>query len=222
LYKQGQAYFEIAGAGHEALLIGLSRSLRSGYDWFFPYYRDLALALALGVTPEDVLLHARGFCRRQGLGGRQMPHHFGRADLNIVTQSSATGSQCLPALGCAEADPLHRLLASSTECRQHPMRSPTSHSVMVPRPRENFGKAINTASQKRLPFCMWSPTMATRFPDKPKKAAAAPISELVRGFPGFFVASFDGCDYFESRRHRGNSGGVREGRPRTCAFYTPE
>ena len=103
LHKQGAACFHISGAGHEALLVGLARSLRAGYDWFFPYYRDLALALALGVTPDDVVLQCVGAAADPASGGRQMPSHWGNPALHIVTQSSATGSQCLPAIGCAEA-----------------------------------------------------------------------------------------------------------------------
>ena len=103
LQRQSRAYFEIAGAGHEALGLAMARSLRPGYDWLFPYYRDQALVLGLGVTPRDILLQAVGSCEDASSGGRQMPAHWGNKSLNIVSQSSCTGSQCLPAVGCAEA-----------------------------------------------------------------------------------------------------------------------
>ncbi len=103
LQKQSRVFFQISGAGHEALLLGLSHSLRGGYDWFFPYYRDRSLLLGLGVTPTEILLQAVGSSECPASGGRQMPCHWGHRERHIVTQSSATASQCLPAVGCAEA-----------------------------------------------------------------------------------------------------------------------
>ena len=103
LQKQSRVFFQISGAGHEIVLTALARSLRPASDWFFPYYRDRALVLALGVTAKAVMLEAVGSAEDPASGGRQMPCHWGDVDLNIVTQSSPTGSQCLPAVGCAEA-----------------------------------------------------------------------------------------------------------------------
>ena len=103
LQKQSKVFFQISGAGHESLLLALARNLRPSYDWFFPYYRGLALMLGLGVTAKEVLLQAVGSAEDPSSAGRQMPAHWGFKDKNVVSQSSPTGSQCLPAVGCAEA-----------------------------------------------------------------------------------------------------------------------
>src|SRR5919108_5438805 len=93
LLRQSKAFFQISGAGHEALYLGLARHLRPGYDWFFPYYRDAALNLGLGVTAKDLLLQAVGSAEDPASGGRLMPCPWSFPDKHIVTQSSAAGPQ---------------------------------------------------------------------------------------------------------------------------------
>src|SRR3984957_1922115 len=198
LQKQSRVFFQISGAGHEALLLGLGRYLRPAYDWFFPYYRDRALMLSLGVTPTEILLQAGGSASDPSSGGRQMPCHWGNAPLNVVTESSATGSQCLPAVGCAEASryisrrQLPGCVAHGDELTYVSLgEGATSEG--------EFWESLNTACTLHLPvlFVVADNGFAISVPSADQ--SPAPISELVRGFRGLQVHVVDGRDYFEVR-----------------------
>lgn len=198
MHKQGRTYFHIAGAGHEALLTGLARSLRPSYDWFFPYYRDLALVLALGVTPTEVLLQATGSADDPASAGRQMPSHWGSPALHIMTQSSPTGSQCIPAVGCAEAT--RYLQARQISGLPANPDEITYVSIGEGATSEGeFWESLNTACRLKLPIVYLVADNGYAISVPTKDQSPGPISELVSGFPGLLIRRFDGCDYLTSR-----------------------
>ncbi len=214
LQKQSRGFFHISGAGNEALCLGLARSLRPGYDWFFPYYRDRSLVLSLGISPTELLLQAVGAATDPASAGRQMPSHFGSRRLNIVTQSSPTGSQCLPAVGCAEAS---RYI---TAHRHERLAGCTSHEDEVTyvsmgegaTSEGEFWESLNTACTLRLPVLYVIADNGYAISVPASQQAPAPISELVRSFPGLSVHRMDGRDYFEVRKKApGIVRGVRQG-----------
>ncbi|MGO9560998.1 MAG: thiamine pyrophosphate-dependent enzyme [Acidimicrobiales bacterium] len=199
LQKQSRVFFQISGAGHEILLLALARSLRSGYDWFFPYYRDQALALALGVTPKEILLQAVGSVEDPNSGGRQMPSHWGSDKYNIVSQTSCTGSQCLPAVGCAEAAryiaPRH--LPGCTAFGDELTYVSLGEGATS---EGEFWESLNTACRLHLPVLFLVADNGYAISVRASDQAPAPISELVRGFRGLAITKFDGTDYFSARQ----------------------
>ena len=195
LQKQTRVFFQISGAGHEALLLALARELRPGYDWFFPYYRDQALMLGLGITPTTILLQAVGSADDPSSGGRQMPAHWGFAAEHVVTQSSCTGSQCLPAVGCAEAA---RYLSRRPHLEGTTAKGDELTYVSLGEgatSEGDFWESLNTACTLHLPvlFVVADNGYAISVPAVDQ--APAPVSELVRGFRGLEVYPVDGCDY---------------------------
>ena len=183
LQRQSRVFFEIAGAGHEALLLAMARSLRPGYDWFFPYYRDQALVLGLGVTPREILLQAVGSSEDTSSGGRQMPAHWGNKKLNIVTQSSCTGTQCLPAIGCAEAS---RYIARRdlAGCVAHGDELTYVSLGEGATSEGEFWESLNTACRLHLPVVYLVEDNGWAISVRASDQAPAPISELVQGFRG--------------------------------------
>jgi 2-oxoisovalerate dehydrogenase E1 component len=206
LKRQQKIYFQISGAGHEALGVGAALAMRPGYDWFFPYYRDRALCLALGVTPTEMLLQAVGAATDPASGGRQMPTHYGSSELNIVSLSAATSTQMLHAVGCAEAGRYFSRnpeAAAKAEGDYRAFREVKFHGDEVvyaslgegSTSQGEFWEALNTASNRKLPviFCVEDNGYAISTPVE-VNTPGGNISRLVANFPNFYFAEVDGTD----------------------------
>ncbi|HWS47142.1 MAG TPA: thiamine pyrophosphate-dependent enzyme, partial [Acidimicrobiia bacterium] len=200
LRQQNRAFFQISGAGHEALLLGLARHLRPGYDWFFPYYRDRALCLALGVTPLEMLMQAVGAADDPASGGRQMPCHWGSRRANIVSQTSVTASQCLPAVGCAEAARYIGRRPQLAGCSAHGDELTYVSLGEGATSEGEFWESLNTATRLHLPVLYVVADNGYAISVRSTDQHPAPISEMVRGIRGLHVVQMDGRDYFEVRR----------------------
>src|SRR5580698_494086 len=192
LKRQNRIFFQISGAGHEAIQTAAGMALRPGHDWFYPYYRDRALALALGVTPLDMFLQAVGAEADRASGGRQMPSHWSSPRLHIVTGSSPTGMHFTHAVGCANAS---RLL------------DPESDAVTLVTTGEGatsegeFWESLNVACLERLPllYVVEDNGYAISVPVE-KQTAGGSISRLVLNFPNLAVFECDGTDFLDSYR----------------------
>jgi 2-oxoisovalerate dehydrogenase E1 component len=203
LKNQSLTYFQISGAGHEAILVAAGLALRPGHDWFYPYYRDRALCLTLGVTPLAMFLASVGSKDDHTSGGRQMPSHWGDRDLHIVSQSSATGTQCVQAVGCAEAAVLYsRLDGIPDRERRYETDEVTYVSIGDGATSEGeFWESLNVACLHRLPvlFLVEDNGYAISVPVEAQTPGGS-ISRLVQSFPNLHVGRCDGTDVIESYR----------------------
>jgi 2-oxoisovalerate dehydrogenase E1 component len=214
LKRQQKIFFQMSGAGHEAIGVAAGMALKPGYDWFYPYYRDRALCLALGAKPLDMFLQAVGAADDPSSGGRQMPSHWGYKSLNIVTQSSPTGSQILQAVGCAEAG---RYFANHPRAAEIPgapssgngspdyrqFKDVTFHGDEIAyvslgdgtTSEGEFWEAMNAAALSKLPviFVVQDNGYAISVPVEVQTAGGS-ISRLVSGFPNFHFEEVDGTD----------------------------
>jgi len=209
LKQQNKIFFQVSGAGHEAILVAVGLLLKPGYDWFFPYYRDRALALTLGVTPDDMLLQAVGAADDPSSGGRQMPSHWGSRRANIVPSASSTGMQWLHAVGAAEASLYYDMFPKALDrARKAPLGETLSHHpdeiVFVSggdgsTSEGEFFEALNAASLRRVPalFLIEDNGYAISVPVE-GQTAGGNISKLAANFPHFLIEECDGTDPLES------------------------
>jgi len=197
LKRQNKIFFQISGAGHEGILTAAALSLRAGYDWFFPYYRDRALALHLGVTPAEMLFEAVGAAADPASGGRQMPSHWGSKKLNIVSSSSPTGTQFLQSVGCAEATLRAKLIDIAEGFHKDEVVYVSTGDGTTS--EGEFWESLNTACNLALPvvYVVEDNGYAISVPVEVNTAGGS-ISKLVRGFPGLLVQEVDGCDLMAS------------------------
>src|SRR6266550_8714737 len=192
LKRQNKIFFQISGAGHEAVLVAAGKALRPAYDWFYPYYRDRALCLSLGTAPTEMLLAAVGAAEDPASGGRQMPSHWSAPQLHIVSSSSPTGTQFLQAVGSAEAG---RYLEKGSDA----ITLVTSGEGATS--EGEFWEAVNAACLKRLPvlFLIEDNGYAISVPVE-YQTAGANVARLLSGFPGLFIQEVDGVDFVASHQ----------------------
>jgi 2-oxoisovalerate dehydrogenase E1 component len=209
LKRQQKIFFQMSGAGHEAIGVAAGLALKTGYDWFYPYYRDRALCLTLGVQPYQMFLQGVGAADDPSSGGRQMPSHWSYPALHIVTQSSPTGSQILQAVGCADGG---RYLSHHPKAAEVPASGSPDYRQFKNVSFQNdeityvslgdgtssegeFWEAMNTAALGKLPviFCVEDNGYAISVPVEVQTAGGS-ISRLVSGFPNFHFEEVDGTD----------------------------
>jgi len=201
LKGQNKIYFQISGAGHEAILTAAGLAMKAGYDWFYPYYRDRALMLQLGMTSTEMLQSAVGAEADPNSHGRQMPSHWGSVRLNVPTQSSPTGTQALHAVGAAEAT----YRANLVEEMQEKVVGFKGDEIVYMSVGDGttsegeFWEALNTACNLKLPviFLVEDNGYAISVPVEVGTAGGS-ISDLVLGFPNMLIQKCDGTDPLES------------------------
>lgn len=189
LYKQNKCHFQIGVAGHEAVQVAAGHVFRPSVDWFYPYYRDMALCVALGMTSRELMLNAMNREADPNSHGRQMPMHYGHKDLRIVNQSSPTGTQFLQAVGCALGarrsglDEVVYVSAGEGTCSQG-----------------DFHEALNWAARERLPVIFLIENNKYAISVHISEQLASSVAQLGQGYESLETVSLDGTDYLQCLR----------------------
>src|SRR5215467_11216247 len=209
LKRQNKIFFQISSAGHEAVTAAMGLLLRPGVDWLYPYYRDRALCLTVGVTPLEMLLQSVGAKDDPSSGGRQMPSHWGHAKWNMVSKSSCTGTQFVQAVGAAEATLYYeahpKALAQAKKAPRGQLARYSADEIVYVSGGDGatsegeFWESLNAACAKKLPvlYLVEDNGYAISVPVE-VQTAGGNISRLVRDFPGLHVVECDGTDPIES------------------------
>lgn len=196
LRKRNLIYFQVSSAGHEAIGVACASMLKPGYDWFFPYYRDRAMCLKIGMTAEEMMLSAVGSSDDPISGGRQMTAHWGYSRLNIVSQSSPTGTQFSQAVGCAESSAYIRRFNLDLPAEEGEITVACSGEGATS--QGEFWEAINTAANKKIPvlFLIEDNEYAISTPVE-EATAGGDIGKCFSGVPGLKVLHCDGSDLLD-------------------------
>lgn len=197
LKRQNKIFFQISGAGHEAVLTAAGFAFKAGHDWFYTYYRDRALCLQLGMTAEEMLYSAVGAAADPNSGGRQMPSHWGLKKANIVSAASPTGTQFLQGVGAAEGSMRAALLGITDGFPGDEVAFISTGDGTTS--QGEFWESLNTASNLKLPvvYLVEDNGYAISVPVEVNTAGGS-ISRLVASFPDLYIQEVDGCDFIAS------------------------
>jgi 2-oxoisovalerate dehydrogenase E1 component len=197
LKRQNRIFFQISGAGHEAILTAAGMLIRAGSDWSIPYYRDRAFCLQQGVTPAEMLYEAVGAAADPASGGRQMPSHWGHKKWNIVSSSSPTGTQFLQAVGIAEASKRAKLLGITEGFTEDEVVYVSTGEGATS--EGEFWESISSACNLALPvvYVVEDNGYAISVPVE-VNTPGGNISKLLASFPGLYIQEVDGCDFVAS------------------------
>jgi 2-oxoisovalerate dehydrogenase E1 component len=208
LKRQNHTYFQINGVGHEAIQVATAMHLKPGVDWFYPYYRDRAFCLQLGMSSLDILMGSVGAKDDPNSGGRQMPSHWNSRPLHIVSGSSATGTQVLQAVGAAEATQYYSRIPEAAELAFSFHADEIAFTALGDGATSEgeFWESLNYSCLRQLPvlYLIEDNGYAISVPVDDQTAGGS-ISGLVKDFPGLLTLECDGTDFQESYEAAGKA-----------------